>query len=148
MATPSEVPSLPVPWPENAEIKVYTGGCHCKAIRYEFSHPDIYSMPVVNCNCTICENRGYLNVFTYAKDFRFTKGSADDMTTYAFGDCKIIHRFCPTCGTSIGPTFPAKAFVVVNTRTIDDIDIQKLQLKPVDGKSWPSGPGTKVGEAK
>ncbi|KAJ7459708.1 Mss4-like protein [Mycena latifolia] len=136
MAAPSEVASLPVPWPENAEIKVYTGGCHCKKVRYEFDHPDIYTMPIVNCNCTICEKTGYLNVFTLEKNFRLTEG-ADNLTTYGFKDRKIIHRFCTTCGTSIGPTCAGKGFVVVNTRTIDDVDLKRLQLKPVDGKSWP-----------
>ncbi|KAJ6557329.1 glutathione-dependent formaldehyde-activating GFA [Mycena vulgaris] len=136
MAAPSDTSSLPVPWPENAEVKVYTGGCHCKKVRYEFEHPDIYTMPIVNCNCSICENRGYLNVFTPDNKFRFTTGSADDLTTYGFGDKKIIHRFCSTCGTSLGPTFPAKGFVIVNTRTIDDIDLERLQLKPTDGKAW------------
>jgi hypothetical protein len=38
---------LPIPWPESAEIKVYTGGCHCKKIRYEFEHPDIYTVLVM-----------------------------------------------------------------------------------------------------
>ncbi|KAJ7626745.1 Mss4-like protein [Mycena rosella] len=103
------------------EIKLYTGGCHCKAIRYEFAHPDIYSMPVLSCDCSICENRGALNVYTYDKDFRFTKGTANDLTTYTFGSGQVVHRFCPTCGTSIGPTVPGGSSVVVNARMIDNI---------------------------
>jgi hypothetical protein len=64
MTQPAEAKPLrlPVPWPENAEIKIHTGGCHCKKVRYEFEHPDIYVMPIVNCNCSICEDRGYLCV--------------------------------------------------------------------------------------
>ncbi|KAJ7445916.1 glutathione-dependent formaldehyde-activating GFA, partial [Mycena latifolia] len=111
-----------------AEIKTYTGGCHCQKVRYEFEHPDIYMMPVVSCNCTICEDRGYLNVYTPHDKFRFTKG-ADDLSTYGYGDYKIIHRFCATCGTTIGAT---QEFTVVNTRTIDDVDLKRLQLKLVD----------------
>jgi hypothetical protein len=30
-------------------------------------------------------------------------------------------------------------YIVVNTRTIDDIDISKLTLKTVDGKALPLG---------
>ncbi|KAJ7134507.1 Mss4-like protein, partial [Mycena epipterygia] len=121
-------------WPENAEVKVHTGGCHCKKVRYEFNHPDIYTMPVVNCDCSICESRGYLTVFALENNFRFTTGSADDLTKYAFKSNSIIHRFCPTCGTPIGATAPAQGIVVINTRTIDDIDLKRLQLKPVNGK--------------
>ncbi|KAJ6620790.1 Mss4-like protein, partial [Mycena sp. CBHHK59/15] len=121
-------------WPADAEINTYSGGCHCKKVRYEMEHPDIYTMPVVNCNCSICEDRGYLNVFTLDSKFKFTKGSEDDLTTYEFGDKKITHRFCSTCGTSIGPTFSGKGFVVVNTRTLDNVDLSKLQLKSVNSR--------------
>jgi hypothetical protein len=62
MAAPNETTSLPVPWPENAEIREYTGRCHCDRFRFAFNHPDVYAMPVINCNCSICEARGYLNV--------------------------------------------------------------------------------------
>ncbi|KAJ7758554.1 Mss4-like protein [Mycena maculata] len=127
-------PSLPIPWPENAEIKVYSGGCHCKKVRYEFEHPDIYTMPVINCNCSICEDRGYLNVFTHDNKFKFTAG-ADEVTTYKFGSNNVHHRFCRVCGTTIGPVVPVKGMVVVNTRTIDDIDLKLLQLRPVDNRT-------------
>ncbi|KAJ7502377.1 Mss4-like protein [Mycena galericulata] len=135
MAEHSDTSSLPIPWPENAEIKVYSGGCHCKKVRYEFEHPDIYTMEAINCNCSICEDRGYLNVYTLDKMFRFTTGSADDLTTYRFGGDKIIHRFCRVCGTSIGPVVPVRGMVVVNTRTIDGIDLKRLRLRPVNGKA-------------
>jgi hypothetical protein len=61
----SPPPPLPVPWAENAEVKQYTGGCHCKKVLFEFEHPDIYTMPAINCNCSICDDRGYLNVSVY-----------------------------------------------------------------------------------
>ncbi|KAJ7364519.1 hypothetical protein DFH08DRAFT_1016936 [Mycena albidolilacea] len=66
MAQPAEArlgPTLPIPWPDNAEIKTHTGGCHCRKVRYEFEHPDIYAMPVMNCNCSICEDREHLLVY-------------------------------------------------------------------------------------
>ncbi|KAJ7071855.1 Mss4-like protein [Mycena belliarum] len=131
MASPSK---LPVPWPEDAALEVYTGGCHCKKVRYEFEHPDIYKMPVVNCNCSICEDRGYLNVYTPENKFRFTEG-ADGLTTYLFASGNISHRFCTTCGTSIGPMVAKRGLVVVNTRTIDNVDLKRLQLKQFDNKS-------------
>ncbi|KAJ7211491.1 Mss4-like protein [Mycena haematopus] len=116
---PADTKSLPIPWPENAEVKVYTGGCHCKKIRYEFEHPDIYAGLVASCNCSICEDRGHLNVYTPEDRFRFTSGSDPDITKYEFGARSVEHRFCATCGTSIGPAAPKFGFVVVNTRTID-----------------------------
>ncbi|KAJ6588700.1 Mss4-like protein [Mycena capillaripes] len=135
MASPPETKRLPTPWPEGAEIKVHTGGCHCKKIRYEFEHPDIYAILVTSCNCSICEQRGYLNVYTWEDKFRFTKGSAEDLTTYMFGDCKVGHRFCTTCGSGIGATFHSRGYVVINTRTIDGIDLKRLELRLADGRS-------------
>ncbi|KAJ7645507.1 Mss4-like protein [Mycena polygramma] len=136
MTSPSDATSLPVPWPKDAEVQVYTGGCHCKKIRFEFEYPaDIYTMPVINCNCSFCTDRGYLNVFTPENKFRFTTGTAEDLTVYKFGTCMLSHRFCSTCGTTIGPAVSEKGFVAVNTRTVDGIDLKRLQLCPVDGRS-------------
>ncbi|KAJ6508981.1 glutathione-dependent formaldehyde-activating GFA [Mycena sanguinolenta] len=140
---PADTKSLPIPWPENAELKVYTGGCHCKKIRYEFEHPDIYSMPVMNCNCSICEDRGYLNVtptaatrrYTPEDKFRLTSGLDDDMTKYEFGARNVGHRFCKVCGTSIGPAFEKRGMVIVNTRTIDGVDLDRLTLHKADRRA-------------
>ncbi|KAJ6536994.1 Mss4-like protein [Mycena capillaripes] len=141
MTTPAETkhPKLPdVSWPEDAEIKAYTGGCHCKKIRYEFEHPDIYKMPVVNCNCSICEDRGYLTLYTPETKFRFIAGSETDLTKYEFATRSASHRFCSTCGTSIGPVGKGilAGVVVVNARTVDGIDLTRLQLQENDGRSY------------
>ncbi|KAJ6508983.1 Mss4-like protein [Mycena sanguinolenta] len=133
----ADTKSMPIPWPEDAEIKVYTGGCHCKKIRYEFEHPDIYAMPVGNCNCSICEDRGYLSVYTTADRFRFTSGSDADITKYEFNTRHVGHRFCSTCGTSIGPTVPSRGLMVVNARSIDGIDLERLKLHNFNGRSLP-----------
>ncbi|KAK7048228.1 GFA domain-containing protein [Favolaschia claudopus] len=134
---PADPRSLPVPWPEDAEIKTYTGGCHCKKIRFELEHPDIYSLPVMNCNCSICEDRGYLNIYCPEDKFKLTSGSDDDLSKYSFASHSVSHRFCSSCGTSIGPPFPGRGMVVVNTRTIDGVDLSRLQLKQVDGRAIP-----------
>ncbi|KAJ7320980.1 glutathione-dependent formaldehyde-activating GFA [Mycena albidolilacea] len=140
MTQPAEAKplTLPIPWPENAEIKVHMGGCHCKKVRHEFEHPDIYAMPVMNCNCSICEDRGYLCVYTPKTKFRFTSGE-DGLTQYQFGHHDVSHRFCSTCGTSLGPVgAPGRPFdrvVVVNTRTIDGVDLDRLEFKKHDGRS-------------
>ncbi|KAJ6632172.1 Mss4-like protein [Mycena sp. CBHHK59/15] len=131
--TPSESASLLYPWPENLEIKTYSGSCHCKAVSFEIQHPDIDKMTLFKCNCSICVDRGYVNVLTPESRFKFTKGSAEDLTGYAFGAKKVIHRFCSTCGTTIGAL--GKGFVVVNTRTLENVDTDKLETMPVDGKS-------------
>ncbi|KAJ6502769.1 Mss4-like protein [Mycena vitilis] len=135
MTSATDITFLPVPWPENAELEIHTGGCHCKRIRFEFEYPDIYTMPVINCNCSICVDRGLLDVFTAEHKFRFTTGSTEDLIEYTFGAGVIRHRFCKTCGTTIGAAVPQRGYVAVNTRTIDGIDFERLQLRPMDGRA-------------
>lgn len=81
----------------------------------------------------------------------------DDLTTYNFGmstycfsfsamahDCsagkeRIDHTFCSVCGTSIGamsndPNFFADNRAI-NVRTLKGVDVEKLKLRKVDGRS-------------
>lgn len=43
-------------------LETYYGRCHCGAFEFEFLHPSLTDteVEVVNCNCTLCVNRGYL----------------------------------------------------------------------------------------
>ncbi|KAJ7230931.1 Mss4-like protein [Mycena rebaudengoi] len=132
--TTSTSVSLPVPWPANAELKRCTGGCHCRRVRFEFTYPDIYSVPVVQCNCSICEDRGYLLIYTPDAQFAFTHGSEADLTTYVFNQKNRLHRFCAACGSTIGAR-TNRGFTIVNTRMLDGVDRSKFQLKPGNGKA-------------
>ena len=57
------------------------------------------------------------------------------MKTYKFNKHVINHPFCPDCGIA----FISYAFgtVAVNVRTIDGMDLQKLNLRHLDGASRP-----------
>lgn len=54
----------PPKWPEDAEIKGYAGGCHCKKFRFKFTHPIFENggMKVTTCNCSICNQHGLYNM--------------------------------------------------------------------------------------
>ena len=61
----------PFEWPRNAVIKEYTGGCHCKKFRFKFTHPQFdeggsKDMPIMHCNCSICNKLGLLNTLVLA----------------------------------------------------------------------------------
>jgi hypothetical protein len=76
--------------------------------------------------------------YTPKTKFRFTSGE-DGLTQYQFGHHVVSHRFCSTCGTSIGPIGapggPFDGVVVINTRTIDGVDLDRLEFKKRDGRS-------------
>nr|GAT50529.1 predicted protein [Mycena chlorophos] len=128
--------SLPIQWPEGAPTFNYQGGCHCKKIRFQFEHPEIYSMPALSCNCSMCASRGYIFVYTPQDKFKLTQGSEDEISQYTFASHIVQHRFCPTCGTAIGVLVPSYGYVGINARTVDGIDLERLQknLTKVNGR--------------
>lgn len=57
------------------------------------------------------------------------------MTSYTFNTKTTDHLFCPTCGTSMYAQAPGLG-MVLNVRTIDDVDLDKLTMGDVyDGKN-------------
>ncbi len=117
-----------------AEIKTYTGGCHCGEVRFEVT-ADISS--VVACNCSICQKRGALWAFVPVEHFGLRAG-AEDLRDYQFGKRTIHHLFCAQCGVgafSRGKLPTGSEMIAVNVRCLDDIDIGTLKTTPFDGRS-------------
>ncbi|KAL4949822.1 Mss4-like protein [Aspergillus filifer] len=114
----------------------YQGSCHCGTVRFTFTLPvPIEEQEVVNCNCSICTKNGYLMV--YPKESGTTFHHADDaVAEYRHALKKFPHFFCTTCGTSVyAKATDGSDFMAVNARTIEGVDLAKLKLKPVDGRS-------------
>lgn len=63
--------------------------------------------------------------------FELTQGSWDDLSTYQFNKMVAKHTFCPSCGISFASSAPGR--VVVNVKTVDEIDVDKLQVFKFDG---------------
>lgn len=118
-----------------SELQTYRGGCHCGKVRYE-AELDL-SGPVVSCNCSMCGRAGTLLTFVPADKFRLLSGE-DALTNYQFNKKHISHFFCNTCGIKSfarGVSADGKAMVAVNTRCIDDVDLERLTVTKFDGKS-------------
>ena len=73
------------------------------------------------------------------KDFTFTKGSETELTGYQFNKKFLTHRFCPVCGSGIlakgEDTSKGVTIIVLNVRTISDLDLDKLKLKTMYGRT-------------
>lgn len=117
-----------------AELKTYTGSCHCGDVRFEvradLSH-------VISCNCSICSRAGYLLAFVPAEQFELLAGE-NAQTDYQFHTKNIHHLFCTRCGVrSFGRgTGPGgKAMYAINVRTLDGVDLDALSVHKVDGRS-------------
>jgi hypothetical protein len=61
-----------------ADMRTYRGGCHCGRIRYEVATA---LSPVLSCNCSICQKRGYLLTFAPRAAFKLISGEPD-LTDY------------------------------------------------------------------
>jgi hypothetical protein len=112
-----------------------TGGCHCKAVRYEVEID--LNQPVIECNCSHCQIKGLLLSFVPEEKFTHVSGE-DNQTEYHFNTHKIHHTFCKTCGVQSfgrGKNADGSGAVAINVRTIDDIDLSKLTRMPYDGRS-------------
>jgi hypothetical protein len=93
-----------------------TGGCYCKAIRYQ---AEDHTLNRTNCHCAMC--RGTTGApcvawFTVsAADFRFTSGNP---TLYRSSQ-HATRAFCAVCGTQL--TFSDDA-------SLDEVDITTCSL--------------------
>ena len=117
-------------------MTTFRGGCHCRRVDFEVTAPD--HLTVYDCNCSICLLSGFLHLIVDAKNFRLLRGE-NILTTYQFNTGTAKHRFCGVCGI--------KSFYVprshpngysVNARCLDEVDINKIDIRPFDGKNWES----------
>jgi len=112
-----------------------TGGCHCKKVRYEVEID--LTQPVIECNCSHCEVKGLLLSFVPRTAVTVISGE-DNLSEYRFNTEKIAHLFCKTCGVQVfgqGNKPDGTPTSGINVRTIDGIDLSKLNRMPFDGRS-------------
>jgi hypothetical protein len=118
-----------------AEHQTYHGSCQCGAVRYHAKTAPIEL--AFSCNCSRCGRLGTLLAFIPASDFTLEQG-AEALTDYRFNTKVIHHLFCRTCGIQSfarGRKPDGTEMVALNVRCIDGIDLDKLTITPVDGKS-------------
>lgn len=116
-------------------METKTGGCHCKKVRYEVQID--LSEKVIECNCSHCQIKGLLLQFVPENSFTLTEGEGE-MTEYRFNTKKIAHMFCKTCGVeafAYGEDGSGNKMVAINTRSIDNVDLQELNRVAYDGRS-------------
>jgi hypothetical protein len=117
-----------------SEAKTYTGGCHCGAVRYEVT---MALNQAIACNCSMCGRSGTWLAFVGAADFKLLSG-ADSLTDYQFNHHVIHHTFCKVCGIkpfASGVDPKGNETRAINVRCLDGIDLDKIQVQHVDGKS-------------
>jgi hypothetical protein len=121
---------------------IYTGSCHCGAVRFEVEAPE--RIDCVDCNCSICAKSGFLHLIVPKSKFRLVQG-ADQLTAYTFNTGVAQHYFCRRCGI--------KSFYIprsnpdgydVNVRCLAPAPIE-LAIQPFDGQHWEDHAGQLAG---
>ena len=113
-------------------MTTYSGGCHCGKVRYQVTM-DLGK--VISCNCSMCGKKGTLLSFTPAEHFTLQQGEGE-MTSYKFNNKVIDHLFCSTCGVTSfarGQGRDGKPMIAVNTRCLDGVDVNSLDVQHFDG---------------
>jgi hypothetical protein len=97
-----------------------TGGCYCKALRYEAEGEP---MMKAQCHCRECQyiSGGSPNVFMAMPipGFRYTQGAPTQFTRSDL-ERAVTREFCGACGTHVvtrAPGFPA---VILKVGSMDD----------------------------
>jgi len=114
-------------------MPTHRGSCHCGTVTFEF---DGAIGPAIDCNCSICYQKGVVWQASDDSHFRILSGQ-DDLTLYQFGTRTAKHFFCKHCGTS---TFSnprlAPGKWVVNLRCVKGVDLSQTKILPFDGRNW------------
>ena len=116
------------------EMKTYSGACHCGNVRFEVT-AELTSAGA--CNCSICSRVGWLMTSVPKAQFRLLSGEGAQ-TDYQFGGKTMHHLFCSACGVHAFGTYAAneEEMVVVNLRCLDGLDLDTLEVRHFDGKSY------------
>ncbi len=125
-------------------LRIYSGSCHCGAVRYE-ADLDL-SAGTLRCNCSLCTKaRAWFAFAKGAESFRLIAGEAAlaeyRWTPEGRPEPFLRYRFCRSCGIrafargeleSLGGTFHA-----VPVTSLDHVDADELAAAPiryVDGR--------------
>ena len=111
-----------------------SGGCHCRAVRFEAEVPP--EVELLDCNCSICSMTGFRHLIVPHADFRLLSG-ADQLTSYRFGTGTANHLFCGTCGVKsfYQPRSHPQAWSV-NFNALDDSGGLSIRVTTFDGRNW------------
>lgn len=124
------------PWPEQSGVWAsYEFHCHCGAVRYTVKlSPPLFEeqsegkgvWEVCECSCSWCARNGLQNVHPLAENFTWTRGR-ENLSEYSFGEKRVTHLFCKTCGSCVG-TDASEMFKAVGAepRTVVNVSVNKM----------------------
>ncbi len=124
--------------------KLYSGSCHCGAVRFRFRSDEIISGR--RCNCSICIRKGIVMSSEYTPPDAFELDGEESLAVYQFGDKSVYHYFCKSCGispfngvASLPDGYAGRAKVGdrrVNLGCVEGVNPLELEVTVIDGRSF------------
>jgi len=137
--------------------KIYTGSCHCGAVKVGVRTKPFSEQTAIECNCSLCNRNGYVSLYPPTEDF--SVDGAENTTAYIWVERPhLAHKFCKTCGVPvfIEVVLPPKSATAdwdpkklaevekdaggrgVNIRVLNDVEWDKMKIHKYDGRSQPT----------
>lgn len=99
----------------------YTGGCACRAVRYEIRGAPVFQN---HCQCRDCQYKsgtGHGSYLTFNRDGAQLTGETKGWDSVADSGNAKTRAFCPSCGSPVWITFQAMPqFIAVHAASLDD----------------------------
>lgn len=109
--------------------KPYTGGCACRAVRYEVTGDPV---AMVECQCRQCQREsgtGHTSNVTFHGASVRLAGNASVWESVGDGGMKKQSGFCPTCGAPVYLAFPdVPELFVVRASSLDEPERYQPQM--------------------
>ncbi|KAI0014357.1 glutathione-dependent formaldehyde-activating enzyme [Xylariaceae sp. FL0662B] len=144
----------PAPQAEVEGGKLYTGSCHCGAVRLAFlSKPLDKTFPenIAECNCSMCGRQG--TTWIYPPKEQVVIEGEENLALYVWGEKLWGKTFCKICGVPVHNvlqtiseeqvakmTENAKKWTVgaahlkpINLRLFDGVNVKDLNVGKIDG---------------
>lgn len=111
-----------------------SGGCHCRAVRFEARVPR--EVELLDCNCSICAMTGFRHLIVSHSDFRLLSGETA-LTHYRFGTGAADHLFCSVCGVKsfYQPRSHPESWSL-NFNALEDVSALSMTVRAFDGRNW------------
>lgn len=112
-------------------MSIYSGSCHCGAIRFAI---DTEIIALYTCDCSLCSKKNALMTSVHESRFKLVAGE-DKLTLYQWNAKIARHYFCSVCG--IYPFHRKRSMpdhYGINVRALDDFDPAGMPVRQAEGK--------------
>ncbi len=110
--------------------QLYTGSCHCGAVKFEAK---VDLAEAFTCNCSLCSKKNAVIARIPEDSFKLVEGE-EHLELYQWNTKRAKHYFCKACGiyTFHRPRSAPEKYAI-NIACLDGVDARSLDVPTLDG---------------